>query len=320
VRIGIFARQLLSFGHDPTVAFSPEAMAAEARMAVEDDLSSYWLPNQFDIDSFALVAGLAAAAPELELGVAVAPVWLRSPIQMAQAAATASLLSNGRFTLGLGIEHRIVVESLWGMSFEGVVDHLEEYLEVIDQLLASGNVKINGVFYRLSTERPRHSELQPPVPPIVLGALGPRMLALAGSRTSGTATWFAGPRAIRDHIAPRINEAAIAAGRPNPRVIAFLPIVVTEDEDSTRQRIHSAFDAYEDLPSYRDMLNREGTADAGSVALVGAAARVADGLAALADAGATDFGAIHFSNTPAEYEATRQVLRDAARMAASDSR
>jgi F420-dependent oxidoreductase-like protein len=125
--------------------------------------------------------------------------------------------------------------------------------------------------------------------PVLLAALGPRMLRLAGELAEGTVLWMTGPATVRDHIVPTITAAAQAAGRPSPRVVCVLPICVTSDPDAARAGADKVFAMYGQLPSYRAMLDREGAAGPGDVALVGDEPAVAAQLAALADAGVTDF-------------------------------
>jgi alkanesulfonate monooxygenase SsuD/methylene tetrahydromethanopterin reductase-like flavin-dependent oxidoreductase (luciferase family) len=144
---------------------------------------------------------------------------------------------------------------------------------------------------------------------VLIAALGPQMLRLAGSRTAGTILWVVGPRTIREHIAPRISEAAAKAGRGAPRVVAGLPICVTDDKERTHERLGRAFAIYGQLPSYRAMLDREGAEGAADVSVIGSEAEVRDHLAEIADAGATDFAALEFCKTDDERVRTRELLR-----------
>ena len=129
----------------------------------------------------------------------------------------------------------------------------------------------------------------------MIAALAPRMLALAGEVADGTITWMTGPATIGDHIAPSINKSAEGAGRPAPRVIGALPVMVTDDPDAARARASEVFSVYNDLPSYRAMLDREGAAGPADVAVVGDEDTVRAGVTAMADAGCTDFLAVEFA-------------------------
>ena len=144
-------------------------------------------------------------------------------------------------------------------------------------------------------------------PPVA--ALAPRMLALAGEVADGTITWMTGPATIGDHIAPSITKSAEGAGRPAPRVIGALPVMVTDDPDAARARASEVFSVYNDLPSYRAMLDREGAAGPADVAVVGDESTVRAGVSAMADAGCTDFLAVEFASSEQERTQTRDLLR-----------
>ena len=134
------------------------------------------------------------------------------------------------------------------------------------------------------------------------------MLRLAGELAEGTVLWMTGPATVRDHVVPTITAAAQAAGRPSPRVVCVLPICVTSDPDAARAGADKVFAMYGRLPSYRAMLDREGAAGPGDVALVGDESAVAAQLAALADAGVTDFVAGEYGRGE-DAVRTRELLK-----------
>jgi F420-dependent oxidoreductase-like protein len=144
--------------------------------------------------------------------------------------------------------------------------------------------------------------------PVLLAALAPRMLKLAGEQTDGTVLWMTGPATVRDYVVPAITEAASAAGRPSPRVVCSLPVCVTSDPDSARAGAAKAFSIYGQLPSYRAMLDREGAAGPADVAIVGDEDAVAAQIQALADAGVTDFVAAEFARGD-DRDRTRALLK-----------
>ena len=146
------------------------------------------------------------------------------------------------------------------------------------------------------------SGVEPPT--VLLAALAPRMLELAGSQADGTITWMTGPQTVADHIVPSITAAAEKAGRPTPRVVVGLPVAVTDDPDAARAQAAEAFSVYGFLPSYRAMLDREGAAGPADVAIVGDEGTVTKELQRVADSGATDFVAAPFANV----ERTLDVL------------
>src|SRR5207248_9417130 len=131
-------------------------------------------------------------------------------------------------------------------------------------------------------------------PKVLVAALAPTMLRLAGTLADGTVTWMTGRSTIESHIVPSITKAAADAGRPAPRVAVGLPVCVTADVDAARERASRTFAVYGELPSYRAMLDREGAAGPADVAIVGDEETVRRGVTAFADAGATEFaGAIY---------------------------
>ena len=144
--------------------------------------------------------------------------------------------------------------------------------------------------------------------PVLLAAMAPRMLDLAGEQTDGTVVWMTGPATVGDYVVPAISAAASAAGRPSPRVVCSLPVCVTSDVAAARASAAKQFAIYGQLPSYRAMLDREGAAGPGDVAIVGDEDAVAAQILALADAGVTDFAAAEFARGQ-DRERTRSLLK-----------
>ncbi len=248
--------------------------------------TSAWASQVFGYDAFTLLAVVGEKVPAVELGTAVVPVQSRLPQVMAQQALTVQAVSGGRFTLGIGLSHRPVVEGLWGLSFERPVRYLREYLEALLPMLRGQVVDHEGEVVTARTLGPLEIPDAPP-PSVVVAALGPEMLRLAGSLADGTVTWMTGTKTVASHIVPTITQAA--AGRRPPRVVVSLPVVVTSDAERARKRIDDALAIYPTLPSYRAMLDREGASSPSDVSLVGDDAGVLHGLERLADAGATEF-------------------------------
>jgi F420-dependent oxidoreductase-like protein len=164
---------------------------------------------------------------------------------------------------------------------------MREYLAVLVPLLAGENVSFKGetVHAQIGLSVPRSR----PNVPLLLAALAPQMLKLAGTSADGTILWMTGPNTVRDYIVPTITAAATEAGRPSPRVVCVLPVCVTDDPEQARVNAGKAFAIYGQLPSYRAMLDREGAAGPGDVAIVGDEDSVGAQIRALAGAGVTDF-------------------------------
>jgi 5,10-methylenetetrahydromethanopterin reductase len=305
MRIGIMGNQAYSVAAQGP--FDVESLIEDARRARRDGMAAYWIGQQFDWDAFSLLAALAREVPEIELGTAVTHLWTSFPVHMAQQAMSLRVLSEGRFTLGIGLEHRWVIEQMWGIDWDRPVSRLEEYLAIVSSLLRTGRVEHHGDFYDVETAFLRFEP--DPDMQVVLAALGPRMLRLAGTKADGTVTWMTGPRAIAQHIVPSIRAAAAEAHRPPPRVIALMPIAVTADVAATRERVSEEMAIYHRMPSYQAMLAREGATSAGETGLLGSRDEVEDALGRLGEAGVTDFGAILFGSED-EQEATRELLRE----------
>lgn len=262
------------------------------RDAADDGFSSAWITQIFGLDALTALAAVAGQVPGIEVGTSVVPIYPRHPAALAQQALTTNLAVDGRLTLGIGLSHRLVVEDMYGYDFSRPARHMQEYLSVLLPLLDGDSASFSGetvrAHIRLSTHR--HGRL-----PVVVAALGPRMLRLAGEKADGTVLWMTGPATVRDHIVPTITAAAGDAGRPAPRVVCVLPVSVTDDVAGARAHAAEAYAVYGQLPSYRAMLDREGAAGPEDVALVGSEDFLGEQLTALAAAGVTDFVADVFA-------------------------
>jgi len=285
------------------------ALENQIRSAAEAGFASAWLANIFGLDALTALAVAGRDVPGIELGTTVVPTYPRHPAALAQQAITAHLAVGERLALGIGTSHKVVIEGTFGYSFDRPARHMREYLSVLVPLLNEGKVRVEGETmtsrYQATGPRPRRA------PSVLLAALAPRMLELAGTYADGTILWMTGPTTIRDHIVPTIRSAAEAAGRSSPRVICTLPVCVTRDADGARERADKIFAIYGQLPSYRAMLDREGAATPSGVAVIGAAEEVADRIRAMAQLGVTDFVASEFSRDQ-EADDTRALLAELA--------
>ncbi len=298
MRIGVFG--------DKVNSGSVADVVAEIRRAEQDGFAAYWAPQIFGLDTLSALTAAGMVTERIELGTSVVPTYPRHPMMLAQQALTVSSASNGRLCLGIGLSHQVVIEAMMGLDFSKPVRHLREYLSVLGPLLTSGSVAFEGQDYRV------HAGLSvsgiPPVP-VVVAALGTQTLRVAAHLAQGTITWCTGPRTLAEHTIPTIVRAAEEAGRPAPRIVAALPVCVTDDVPAARQRAATMLATYGTLPSYRAMLDREGVAGPADIAICGSAAEVAERIAALAEIGVTDFGAVEFGSTRnGDWERTRELL------------
>lgn len=286
---------------------SIDAIAEDARRAADDGFASYWLAEHptGGLDALTVLTAVGLQVPDIELGTAIVPTFPRHPMALAGQALTARLAIGERLTLGIGLSHETMMAQL-GIPFHRPIRHLREFLSVLMPLLGEGRVKFEGELIRCEATsffRPQSTL------PVVVAALGPQALGVAGRMADGTTLAWVGPKTIREHIVPRISEAAAAAGRPAPRIIATLPVCVTDDEAGIRGRISETLAMYAELPSYAAMFEREGVTTPGELALVGSEAAVLDQVQALREAGVTDFAASAFTTSPDERDRTRSVLK-----------
>ncbi|WP_101785144.1 TIGR03564 family F420-dependent LLM class oxidoreductase [Nonomuraea indica] len=294
MRIGLLLNE--PTGPEPLRDLADAIAAARA-----DGFASAWMSHIFGLDAITALAVAGAATPGIELGTAVVPTYPRHPAVLAQQAMTANAALGGRLTLGIGLSHRLVIEDMYGYSYERPARHMAEYLDVLLPAIRGEQVGYQGETLKANIR------LTTPGAglPVLVAALAPRMLRLAGSRTAGTVLWMTGPRTVAEHVAPALTAAAEEAGRDRPRIVCMLPVCVTDDPAAARARAEEIFAVYGQLPSYRAMLDREGAAGPGDVAIVGDEASVRAQIAELAETGVTDFGAALYSGR----ERTRDLLR-----------
>lgn len=281
----------------------------QARQAEADGFATAWAPNIFGLDGITVCALAGQVTERIELGTAVVPSYPRHPTTMAQQALTANAACQGRFTLGIGLSHPVVVEQILGMSYDKPFSHMREYVEVIAPLLRGETVAHQGEEFRVQAQL-GFSGSEPTS--LMIAALAPRMLGLAGAQTDGTITWMTGIKTIRDHVVPKIRASADRAGRPAPRVVCGLPIAICDDVEHARALAAKFFVVYGTLPSYKAMLDREGVDSPAGVAILGTEEQVREQLGSLADAGATDFLAAPFpveEDSQASLGRTREFLK-----------
>tara|TARA_Y100000588_G_scaffold212990_1_gene227027 strand:+ start:797 stop:1690 length:894 start_codon:yes stop_codon:yes gene_type:complete len=248
--------------------------------------NSVWMPNVFGLDAIGTLTVIGHATEKIELGTAVVPTFPRHPVTMAQQALTAQAASRGRFTLGIGLSHKFVIEDMWGMSFERPAKHMRHYLDVLLPLLQGGEVDVENESYRVHANYGIPGTQRPPV---LLAAMGEQMLGLAGTMAEGTSLWMTGPKTIEDYIEPNLREASARAERKMPRIVAAFPIAITDDPEKARERVGRMLANYGPIPSYRAMLDREGAAGPEDVAILGNERTLDEALDRLKAIGVSDF-------------------------------
>jgi F420-dependent oxidoreductase-like protein len=305
MRIGINGSSLVFMGA-PLTQLGDHCAEAEA-----GGFTSYWVAQLAVPDALTAIAAIGARTGSIEIGTAVIPTWPRHPLMLAAQALTVQEAIGNRLALGIGLAHKQSVEATLKIPFLTPAKHMDEYLSVLLPAMHDRAVKFTGDIWSAEIEGVSGASAAKPAA-VLLAAMGPRMLELAGARTDGTILWLSGPKTIAQHIRPALGKAAANAGRPSPRIVASVPVCVTAKPDEVRAVIGGVLAGYNDLPSYRSMMDIEGVGGPADVSLVGDEAEVRAGLAAFADAGATDFAALEFFTNDTELTATRALLTEAA--------
>lgn len=298
MRIGL----ILSMPGDTTPLSGLVEKTAKAEAA---GFASAWMPQVFSIDALTMFAMAGAQTSRIELGTAVIPTYPRHPTALACQALTTQAATNGRLALGIGLSHKMVIEGALGLDYSRPVPHMREYLTVLNGLLAGEQVSFKGELYQVAMQTIVPGATKPPV---LVAALGPDMLRLTGRMADGTITWMGGIPYLRDIAVPAITAAAAGAGRPAPRVVAMVPIVVTNDAAGAREALNATYRMYGVLPSYRATLDRGGAANPADVAIIGTANEVEAQLAEYAQVGVTDVNAVLTAGPGGNQEATYELL------------
>ena len=285
-----------------------EAVVAAVRDAADAGVRRAWLPQVFSGEALTIIAVAGREVPDIEFGTAVIPTYPRHPLVLADhALTTAAAIGTGRLHLGIGLSHQLVIEGMLGMAFEKPAIHMREYLSALRPALEGQPVAVKGETLQANTLMgPLRVDDAGPVP-ILVAALGPALLRVAGELADGTLTWMAAPQVIGDRIAPSITAAAEAAGRPRPRVGVGLPVAVTNDVDAALERAAATYAIYGTLPSYRRLLDEAGIEGPAGVVIAGDEDEVAGRIRALADVGVTEFMAAPFGSRAVREETLRVV-------------
>jgi F420-dependent oxidoreductase-like protein len=284
-----------------------DQVRAEARWAADAGFDSFWVSQILGVDPIVALAAVASDVPGLaELGTSVVPLAGRHPLALAAQARTAQDALGGRFTLGVGQSHAMVSEGFYGQSYARPFTRTAEFLEALVPLLHGDPVDVTGEF----VEAHGWLTIDAAPVPLLLAALAPRMLDLAGRVSEGTTVGSCGPRTIAGHIVPVITAAAADAGRPPPRIQAMVSVVVTDDPDAVRTEAAASDALYASLPAYRRVLDLEGVAGGADLLLAGSLDRIVDGLGTYVDAGATELRLMIGTADEAVRNATRDALAE----------
>jgi 5,10-methylenetetrahydromethanopterin reductase len=289
----------------------PADIVEQARQAETEGFPAAWTVHfTRGVDALNVLAVAGTKTTQIELGVGIVPTYPRHPLALAQQAATTQAFCGGRLTLGVGVSHRPVIEGMHGLSYARPAAHMREYLSVLTPLLRAGSAHYRGEFYQVDGgfTVPGTTAVS-----VVVGALSPKMVQVAGELADGVVTWLAGPRTLDGDIVPELNRAAADAGRPQPRVVAAVQVAVCKDADAGRATAEQVFARYGGLENYQRLLAREGVASPGALAIVGTESSVEEQLRRYADVGTTELWPTVF---PVGDESEASVRRTRALLAA----
>jgi F420-dependent oxidoreductase-like protein len=260
-----------------------------------------------------VLTAYAAATDRIRLGTGVTPIYARTPVATAQAAATIDEYSGGRMVLGLGVSHRPVVEGWYGQTIDKPVREMREYLGIVRAILQGEDPppseKWPTGFHFMGYQA--RADL-----PIYIAGLSPGMLRLAGEVADGVILWLCEPGYIRDVVVPAVTKGREKAGKSLDGfdIVAAVPSAVTDDPDSARETMRKDLTPYFSLPFYRAMIERAGfepdleKADPfiDTIAGIGTAEEANATIQRYFDAGATSPGVGPIAGT--DFEATLRAL------------
>lgn len=268
-------------------ATTVDKIVAQAQQAEADGFSALWYASAVAGDPLVAMAIAGRATSSVELGTAVLQTYPCHPLLQANRVAAASnAMGRPGLTLGIGASHESVVRGVLGLPYDHPVANTEEYLRIVTALLRGEDVDLDGKHWSVHTHG-RAVTVDHSVP-VLVAALGPRMLHVAGTHTDGVVLWMASAKAIEKRIGPTLFATAAAAGRPSPRIIAGLPVAVHPDLSEAREAVAATAGGYENEANYRRIIDEGGGSSAADLAIVGDEEEVRAGLQRLIDVGVTD--------------------------------
>ncbi|MFJ5294846.1 LLM class F420-dependent oxidoreductase [Streptomyces sp. NPDC088348] len=265
-----------------------DTIVEQAREAAAAGLRSAWFGQRFDYDSPGLAAIVGREVPQLRVGSSAIPIFGRHPLLVSSQAQTTQAATHGRYDLGLALGAPAFMEATFGLPYDRPIGLLREFLTVVRSLVETGTADFHGE--RLSTTTLMSAKVPgaEPTVPVLVAAMGPQALCVTGELADGTIPYLAGPKTLDEHIVPTIISAAQKAGRPTPRVVTLLPIVVTSDVDRVRENAERQLAMYDQLPSYHRVVGLEGKDRAAELAVIGDEETVAAAIRRYRSAGATE--------------------------------
>jgi F420-dependent oxidoreductase-like protein len=266
-----------------------DQLVGDAKAAEELGFATAWVPQlPHDFDAMTAAALMGRETSSIEIGTAVVPLQPRHPIALGQQALSVQAACSGRFRLGVGPSHHWIIDSMLGLPYDKPAAYTRDYLEVLDAALAGpGDVDVENASF--TVHNPTVLAAETPLP-VLVAALGPVMLQIAGERADGTVLWMADEKAIGEHIAPKITKAASEAGRPAPRIVAGIPVCLcaTSEIDAAKERANRILAEAETSPNYQRLLDRGDARNVGDLCAAGDMEHILARFKQFADAGVTD--------------------------------
>lgn len=306
MRIGL----MVGSDKERTRAARLAGLIEDGKAAENQGFASFWIPQVPGyLDALTAVALLGAATERIEIGTAVVPIQTRHPLIMAQQALTTQIACGGRFTLGLGPSHHWIIADQLGLPYDRPARLVRDYLEVLTAAFTGpGSVDVDNDNYRVHSPVDVTDTTEMPV---LIAALGPTMLRIAGERTGGTILWMADERAIGDYVVPALTEAA--AGR-DVRVVAGVPVALcgNDEVDGARAYASEVLGHADFSPNYVRVLEHGDAQDVGDTMAAGDEAAVRTRLRRYRDAGVTDLAVrvVPLGDDPAARQASRRRTQE----------
>ena len=276
-------------------------------------LDTAWMPQvPDDFDCLTMVSLMAGRTTRIELGTAVVPLQAQHPIALARQALSIPAASGGRLALGVGPSHHWIVRDMLGIPYEKPAAYTRDYLQVLNATVAGpGPVDVENASF--TVHNPTALAAETPMP-VLVAALGPVMLQIAGEHADGTVLWMADEKAIGEHIAPKINKAAAEAGRPAPRIVAGIPVTLCANAeiDAAKDRANRILAEAETSPNYQKLLDRGDARNVGDLCAAGDFEQILRRFQSFADAGVTDLSVrlLPIGDTRDELIASKYRTRD----------
>ncbi len=204
-------------------------------------------------DPMTYFAAAIQSIPNVTFGTAIVPTYPRHPLMLASQAMALEQLSPGRFRLGIGPSHRPTIEGGFGLSMGKPLDHLREYLIILRSLFETGQVEFSGNYFSVK------GRINAPTPtPLYISALRKNAFRLAGELADGAISWVSPLDYLRETAGPAMRRSAEQAGRRAPRMIAHVPVVMTDDREKMLSSARPRLQNYGRLPFYAGMFSDAG--------------------------------------------------------------